>query len=112
MSENKNLGKVKNVKNSTERRLRGLIIEFETPETITGQTVVYLTYEKKLYPFNVYEVEIVGKNLLGRALECGYYAHKLGKDSELDLRTLIDCKVELVEDKQQLEDIREQSCWC
>ena len=115
MEEIKILGKVKDAKilqRIRERGPIGLTIEFETSETITSSTVVYLVYEKKFSPFNVYEVEISGENLIGRCVEVGYYAHKLGRDKDLDLRNLIGCDVELVEDEKQLADIREQSCWC
>ena len=115
MKEIKILGKVKDAKILQRTRQRGavgLIIEFETSEKINDSTVVYLTYEKQFIPFNVYEVEISGDNLVGRCVEVGYFARKLGKDETLDLRDLIGCDVELVEDEKQLADIREQSCWC
>ena len=58
------------------------------------------------------EVEIVSKKLLGRAIECGYWARQLGKVETLDLRTLVDCNVELVEDEEKLKQINKESCWC
>jgi hypothetical protein len=115
------LGKVKDAKISKGTRdrrtkrmsgLNGLVIEFETEVNITDSTVVELIHEGKRNPFNVREVEIVGNNLLGRAVECGYWADKLQEQKDLDLRTLIDCDVEIVEDGERLKQINTQSCWC
>lgn len=121
MEEFKILGKVTDAKllvPSLDRRtkrmsgLSGLVIEFETNETITQSTVIYLKYENKYKPFAVREVEIVGEKLLGSCEEVGYYAHKLGIKSDLDLRTIIGCEVELVEKPEYLKNISEQSLWC
>ena len=92
--------------------LNGLVIEFLTDTTITDSSVVYLTYNGINKPFNVREVEIKKDQLLGRAVECGYWAKKLEKDETLDLRSLIDCGILLVEDTDELNKIHEQSLWC
>ena len=114
------LGKVKDAKILKAKRdrrtrrlsgLNGLVIEFETDTNITDNTVVELLYKDKRKPFNVREVEVVGNKLLGRAVECGYWAKKLEKQEGLDLRTLIDCGIEMVEDSDRLKKIREASCW-
>lgn len=121
MEEFKILGKVTDAKllvSSIDRRtkrmngLSGLVIEFETNETITTSTVVYLKYEDKYKPFAVREVEIVGENLLGICEEVGYYAHKLGLNTDLDLRTIVGCEIELVENPEYLKNIMERSLWC
>jgi len=115
------LGKVKDakiLKATKDRRtklmsgLTGLVIEFETETNITDKTVVELMYDGKRKPFNVREVEIAGNKLLGRAVECGYWAQKIGRQDDLDLRTLIDCGVEMVEDSERLKQINTESCWC
>ncbi|WP_372938808.1 hypothetical protein [Seonamhaeicola sp.] len=114
------LGKVKDAKILKAKRdrrtrrlsgLNGLVIEFETEETITNKTVVQLIYNDKIKPFNVREVEVVGNKLLGRAVECGYWAHKLEHQENLDLRTLIDCGVRMVKDEETLKNIRQASLW-
>lgn len=119
MSERKVLGIVTDAKKLVTRmdkkrasRLNGLVIEFETNDTITDDTVIYLKFGDKHKPFNVREVEIVGSNLRGTCTEAGYYAHKLGEKPDLDLRELIGCEIELVVDKKELNQIREESCWC
>jgi hypothetical protein len=115
------LGKVKDAKilkavrdRRTKRLsgLNGLVIEFETETNITDRTVVELIYNGKRKPFNVREVEIADNKLLGRAVECGYWATKLDKQDDLDLRTLIGCGVEMVEDNERLKQINTESCWC
>lgn len=111
------LGKVKDAKILVPDRrnrggLKGLVIEFETDETITTNSVVYLKYGKKFKPFNVREVSINGDKLVGVAQETGYFAWLLSSKTDLDLRTIIGCEVELVEDEKILSEIREQSCWC
>lgn len=115
------LGKVKDakiLKATRDRRtkrmsgLNGLVIEFETEINITDKTVVELLYEGKRKPFNVREIEIAGNKLIGRAVECGYWATKLDRQDNLDLRTLIDCGVEMVEDSERLKQINTESCWC
>ncbi len=115
------LGKVKDAKilvATRDRRsgrmngLKGLVIEFETDEVITNTSVVYLVYKDKFKAFKVREVEILNDKLVGICEETGYYAHKLSGDTTLDIRTIIGCTVELVEDKEQLKKIYDQSCWC
>lgn len=92
--------------------LDGLVIEFETETNITDKTVIELIIDGEKKPFNVREVEVVGDKLLGRAVECGYWARKLGRDENLDLRTLIGCSVEVVVDDERLKQINTESCWC
>ena len=115
------LGKVKDakiLKSNRDRRtkrmsgLNGLVIEFETETNITDKTVIELIYDGKRKPFNVREVEIANNKLLGRAVECGYWATKIDRQDDLDLRTLIDCGVEMVEDSERLKQINTESRWC
>lgn len=97
-------------------RLRGLVIEFETKESIHNKTVIELFYDKQNKPFNVKEIEILENgNLSGRAVECGYWASKLSKQIEegkLDIRDLLGKHISIVSDKERLAEINEQSCWC
>ena len=121
MEEIKILGKVKDAKILVATRdrktkrispLNGLVIEFETDKTISDSTVVYLVYDGKFEPFNVKEIEISGDKLIGRAVETGYWAHFLSRNKDLDLRKIIGCDVELVDNAEQLKNIYEQSLWC
>jgi len=117
-----NLGVVKDAKILTAQRdrkkkrtigLNGLVITFETDEVITHRSVVEILFNGNLYPFNVKEIEISeDKKLIGTAVECGYWAKLLSKREDLDLRVLLDLKVELVKDSTKLKQIAEESCWC
>lgn len=126
------LGTVKNVKilkPSRDRRtgrmsgLNGLVIEFETPTNLKdGQVVEMIHSDKSLESmsnnrrptstFKVKEIEVIGENLLCRAEEYGYWARKLDRDDDLDLRTIIGSDVELIEDTERLSQLRTESCWC
>jgi hypothetical protein len=107
------IGKVTDVKVLRQGRggLNGFVIEFSTDQAINDSGVVEIVYDGSSKPFNIIEVEIVGGNLLGRAVECGYYS-KLGNNKELDIRTLIGIDVTLVTDEKRLAQIYKQSCYC
>jgi len=106
------LGEVKDVKILKQGRggINGLIIEFETEANITKDSVVQLEYNGDLKPFNVMEIEIKGKNLIGRAKECGYI--RLEHENGLDLRNLLGINIELVSDQERLKQIDQESRWC
>lgn len=108
------IGKVTNAKILNEGRcgLNGVSIEFKTDTKINNQSVIQISFKDKLKPFNVKSVEIVDGMLLGNAIECGYWARKLDRDKDLDLRELIGCDVNLVTDDKTLKQIHEASCWC
>lgn len=108
------IGKVIDVKILKQGRggLNGLVIDFETEEKINNESVVQISYKDSLKPFNVKEIEIVNNKLLGRAVECGYFARKLDTDKDLDLRELVGYGVELVTDHERLKQINTESCWC
>lgn len=102
------LGKVQSVKILKQT---GLMIEFETEQKINVSYVVQINYKEKLKSFYILEVETVNSNLLGRAMECGYFAQKLGINKDLDLRDLVGCDVELVTDSEKLRQINERSSY-
>lgn len=108
------IGKVTDVKILNQGRggLNGLVIDFETEQKINNESVVQIDYKGSLKPFNVKEIEVVNNKLLGRAVECGYWARKLDTDKYLDLRDLIGYGVELVTDNERLKKINKESCWC
>lgn len=111
-----NLGKITDAKNiSSDKRARvqgGIYITFLTNENINKNQYVKVVVNGKSYPFMVSDVVIEGKDLLVSAREVGYWAQKLDREENFDLRTLIDLDVELVTDSKKIEDIITQSCWC
>ena len=108
------IGKITDVKILKQGRggLNGLVIDFITDVKINNNTVVQITYNDKLKPFYVKEVEIEDGKFIGRAEEAGYFARKLGNDINLDIRELIGFDVELVTDEERLKRINDESCWC
>lgn len=93
--------------------LSGLVIEFETDETIKDGAVVKITFKGKEYAFKVREVE-VNKDfkLTCKATEYGYSVGFLKSKDDLDLRDLFKIPVILITDEKLLKELREQSCWC
>jgi hypothetical protein len=91
---------------------KGLAIEFRTLEKINADTYVQIEYEGVKKVFKVSEVEVSGGLLIGRAKESGYWAKKLSKNSELDIRSLIDLGVEKVVDEDEIKSIKESSQYC
>lgn len=92
--------------------VKGLIIEFTSEEKINTHAVVELLTGDDRKPFYVREVETTGSKLLCRANECGYFAKQLGENKDFDVRSVIGCKIEIVKEKERIENIREQSSWC
>jgi len=90
----------------------GLIIEFETDSTIKNHNVVEILFNDRFKPFDTIEVKIKGRKLLVKGVECGYWATKISRKKDFDLRELIGYGVHLVTDKEELKRINEQSCWC
>lgn len=124
----KKLGKISNVKFSNSKEMKGLVIEFETHEKINPETIVEIEYEDKTkYAFIIKEVEICNtiitkdvfgepdifdlKSLRGRAVEIGYWARKLGR-KDIDIRTLLNLEIVVVEDEERKEEILEKSRYC
>lgn len=97
---------------SGDRRAKvigGLHIEFKTERTITSNQIVQI---KSSHYFKVNEVKIEGNNLVIRAHEVGYWSNFLSRKEDFDLRSLLDEKVTLVTNKEELAKVHEMSCWC
>lgn len=103
-------------RNKRPQGLKGLVIEFVTDTNIKADQVLQVQVDAladKWKTFMIREVEIVeGNKLMGRATEYGYWAHKLERKEDLDLRTLVGCQVELVEEAKKLNQIHTEACWC
>lgn len=114
------LGKITNAsiqtasidKHRRKSGLDGLVIEFITDEPVKDGQLVEIIFGGVM-PFTIREVEITSnKKLLCKATESGYWATKLSRKKDLDIRTLIDIDVELVTDADRIKKINEESCWC
>lgn len=103
-------------RNKRPTGLKGLVIEFVTENNIKADQVLQVQVDAvtdKWKTFMVREVEITeGNKLIGRATEYGYWSTKLERNHDLDIRTLVGCQVELVEDAKKLNIIHTEACWC
>ncbi len=100
---------------SSDRRARvsgGLYITFETPNNMVKDNVISIVVDDKTKTFQVTSVSIKGENLLVEAKEYGYWANKLSRDKNLDLRRLINLEVFSITDEARLKELYTQSCWC
>lgn len=90
----------------------GLVIKIVTSDNIVKADYLEIEVEHKSYYFQVVEVSTDGDNLKATAIERGYFAHKLGRNSNMDLRTLVGSDVSIITDKDKVAMIVEKSCWC
>lgn len=89
-------------------------IESSTLLNISVGAIVKLNFGNKDYHyyFKVIEVSTTEESsLYFKANEVGYY-NKFSKISNFDLRDLIGKTIEIVEDKETLKMIKEESCYC
>lgn len=99
----------------TDKRNRvigGLYITFNSKENVKQGDYMNLLYPEKSSPFKVVGVKVVGDLLEISAREAGYYAWKLEKLPNLDLRSLVGLEVLPITDENEIKKIKEQSCWC
>ena len=96
----------------TERTLRGLHIEFISVDNLKEGDIVDLTLDGKNHHFEIRKVEILGDDLKITAKETGYWATKLDREQNFDLRTLIGLEITPVTNPDTIKDIRIQACWC
>ena len=110
------IGEVSDVKlASADRKARisaGLYIIFETPNNIKKGNYVNLILEGKSHAFEVTDISIKGENLEVSAKEIGYWAQKLDRQADFDLRSLMKLPITLITDEKRIKDIYTQSCWC
>lgn len=100
---------------SGDRKARigaGLYITFEISGNISKGQYVNLIHEGKGHSFEVTDIVISGENLSVDAKEIGYWASKLDRQKDLDLRSLLKLPLTLITDDKRIKDIYTQSCWC
>lgn len=92
-------------------------ITFVTEESVQiGNNVIFTMQvdevNKSTQSLEIVGIEIEGNNLKCRAKEVGYWARKLNRRQNLDIRKLIGLDVKIVTDAKVIAGIRESSCWC
>lgn len=101
------------IKTSQIQGKKGCIITFITNDNVITGNNVSIKFENKTHYFEVSDIKITDDNkLLVEANEVGYWATKLGRKSDFDLRTLTNVDISLITDKALLSKINEMSCWC
>ena len=100
---------------STDKRARisgGLYVTFVTSENVTKGSLFEVNVDDKWYTFQVTDISIQAKDLLVKGREYGYYAWKLDRDKDLDIRNLVDRDVAMITDDERIKKLHEQACWC
>lgn len=98
-----------------DRRARisgGLYVTFITSENITKGSFFEVNVDDKWHSFQVTDISIQGKDLLVKGTEFGYWASKLDRNNDLDLRNLIGRDVAKITDEERIKRLYTQSCWC
>lgn len=75
---------------------------------------------KKSYPFKVTELRVAKSfeivelkdTVMVTAVQVGYYASDLSKQTDFDIRSIIDAKVEIISNIDIINKIKEESTWC
>jgi hypothetical protein len=110
------IGKVTNAEIlSSDRRARvsgGLYITFQTQTNVIKDSIVNIVFNGKWTAFKVTDVKIDGENLSIMANEYGYWASKLDRKPDLDLRDLIGLEISMVSDEEKIKQLHTQACWC
>jgi hypothetical protein len=103
----------KNIDGNPRAKVRGgTYITFLSKDTIDKGTYVDIVVENKTHHFEVSSVEIKGDYLSIDAREVGYWARKIEKKDNFDLRTLLGIDVTVVTDEKEKQQIYTESCWC
>ena len=100
---------------SSDKRARisgGLYVTFLTSQNVIKGDLFEVNVDDKWHSFKATDITIQGKDLLVKGKEYGYYASKLERKDDLDLRTLIDRDVLMITDDERKNRLHEQSCWC
>lgn len=90
----------------------GLYVTFVTSENVTKGTLFEVNVDDKWHTFEATDISIQGKDLLVKGKEYGYWANKLDRDKDLDLRNLVDRDVALITDVERISKLHEEACWC
>ena len=100
---------------SADKRNRvsgGTYITFISNDAISKGAYVDIVVENKTHHFEVADVKIIGKYLSVDAREVGYWARKIEKKDNFDLRTLLGLEIVIVTDDKEKKQIYTESCWC
>ena len=100
---------------SSDKRARitgGLYITFLTSQNVTKDDLFDVNVDDKWHSFKATDISIQGKDFLVKGREYGYWASKLDRKADLDLRNLLDRDVAMITDTERIKRLHEQACWC
>jgi hypothetical protein len=92
---------------------KGCIIKFETDSNVIKGDKLKIKFKEHNQFFEIFNLSISKDNLLVvEAKEVGYWAMKLDRRQDLDLRDLAGLKIFHIKDQKEIDKINEASCWC
>jgi hypothetical protein len=90
----------------------GLHISFTVDNPIPKGSYLIVKVNDRNHYFTINGVSIKDGKLEMIANEVGYWARKLDRDDNFDLRTVLGLEIRLVEDIETKRQINTESCWC
>lgn len=90
----------------------GTYITLITEENVTKGQMLEIFLDKERHNFEVTDISITEGKLSIDAREVGYWARKIDRKKDFDLRSLLGVEVTVVTDAEKLKQINTESCWC
>lgn len=91
----------------------GSEIKFTTEDNVSIGSSFKMPVENRFHYYEATSVELGdNNNLIVTAKEVGYWARKLDRYPDFNLRNIVGLKVEQMTGIEELKKLREASCWC
>jgi len=92
----------------------GTIINIVTEENITINSKLSINYENKEHYFQIISIRVISdeNRIYLQAKEVGYWGSKFDRKKDFDLRNILGLEVNLIIDKDKLDKIDRESCYC
>lgn len=98
--------------NRNVRISSGIYITFLSSENVTMNDYFLIKFQDKVYYFKAFNITIQNNDLKVEAHETGYWATKLDRLEDLDLRSLLGSDVVKIIDPEKIESIKTSSSYC
>lgn len=98
------------VSDKRARLIGGVYIEFTSTENLQMECYLKTTYNDTIHYFTVTSIATDNEHLNITAREVGYYASKFDFHADFDLRNIIGLPLQIVDDKDEIRSVIEQSC--
>lgn len=91
----------------------GSEIKFTTNDNVSVGNKFKTTLGERNHYYESISIELGdNNNFVVQAKEVGYWARKLNKITNFDLRTIVGAEVEQITEESELKKLYEASCWC